>query len=85
MYMNYRSLGLIILLLVSYCVYPQSKTYNIPFDANIIHFKTFGKGAPLLIINGGPGMSSEGFIPLAKKFGKTHQAIIYDQRGTGRV
>ena len=84
MYKNLRNFGLIILLLVSYYAYPQSKTYDIQFDGNTIHFKTFGSGAPLLIINGGPGMSSEGFIPLAKKFGKTHQAIIYDQRGTGQ-
>lgn len=52
-------------------------------DASI-HFQTYGEGPPLLIINGGPGMSSEGFVPLAKMLAKNHQAIIFDQRGTGR-
>lgn len=48
-----------------------------------IHYQIFGAGMPILIINGGPGMSSEGFIPLAKRLAKNHRAIIYDQRGTG--
>ncbi len=49
-----------------------------------IHLTTFGKGKPILIINGGPGMNSEGFASLAKELGKSHLAIIYDQRGTGK-
>lgn len=48
-----------------------------------IHYQMFGSGDPLLIINGGPGMSSEGFIPLAQELAKNNQTIIYDQRGTG--
>lgn len=59
------------------------KVYNINKDGNIIHLKTFGEGRALLIINGGPGMHSAGFIPLARTLGKTHRTIIYDQRGTG--
>ena len=48
-----------------------------------IHITTYGEGQPILIINGGPGMNSEGFRALAKIIGKTNRAIIYDQRGTG--
>ncbi|WP_226294074.1 alpha/beta fold hydrolase [Aquimarina algicola] len=49
-----------------------------------IHYKTFGKGEPLLIINGGPGIDSEGFSSLATLFKDKYMAIIYDQRGTGK-
>jgi proline iminopeptidase len=49
-----------------------------------IFYQTFGSGDPLLIINGGPGMSSEGFIPLAKELATDRQTIIFDQRGTGK-
>lgn len=49
-----------------------------------LHYQTFGSGTPLLILNGGPGMSSEGFIPLAKELSKNNRTIIYDQRGTGQ-
>ncbi len=48
-----------------------------------IHYKTFGDGQPLLILNGGPGMSSEGFIPLARELAVENQTILFDQRGTG--
>jgi len=49
-----------------------------------IHYQTFGKGKSILIINGGPGFSSEGFVPLAKELAKDYQTILYDQRGTGQ-
>ena len=48
-----------------------------------IHYTTFGTGDPILIINGGPGMSSAGFVGLAKELSKNNRTIIYDQRGTG--
>jgi proline iminopeptidase len=50
-----------------------------------LHYKTFGKGKPLLIINGGPGMNCEGFAYIAEELSKMNfQTIIYDQRGTGK-
>jgi len=51
---------------------------------NIIHYRVFGEGIPILIINGGPGMNSDGFAGLAETLGKSYKTIIYDQRGTGK-
>lgn len=48
------------------------------------YFRTFGEGKPILIINGGPGMNSDGFVTLAKTLSVNNQTIIYDQRGTGK-
>ena len=48
------------------------------------YYRTFGNGKPLLIINGGPGMNSDGFVSLAKTLSERNQTIIYDQRGTGK-
>lgn len=49
-----------------------------------LHYRTFGKGKPLLIINGGPGMNSDGFTYIAQELAKfNYQTITYDQRGTG--
>lgn len=53
-------------------------------DNTSIYFRTLGTGKPLLIINGGPGMNSNGFQNLAEKLAKNNLAIIYDQRGTGK-
>lgn len=50
-----------------------------------LHYKTFGSGKPMLIINGGPGMNSEGFAFIAQELAKMNfKTIIYDQRGTGK-
>ena len=49
-----------------------------------IYYRTFGAGTPILIINGGPGLNSDGFVDLAKTLSVHNQTIIYDQRGTGR-
>ncbi|MBC7912604.1 MAG: alpha/beta fold hydrolase [Pyrinomonadaceae bacterium] len=53
-------------------------------DSTQIYFRSFGSGKPLLIINGGPGMNSNGFENLAIKLSATSKSIIYDQRGTGK-
>lgn len=50
----------------------------------VTHYEVFGEGEPLLIINGGPGFSSEGFRALAQLLATGRQTIIYDQRGTGK-
>src|SRR4051812_42772469 len=49
-----------------------------------IYYRTYGSGTPLLIINGGPGMNSIGYEPLAKSLAANAQTIIFDQRGTGQ-
>lgn len=77
-----RILIVFIILLISSGLLAQEEHY-IQDGENIIHLTTYGEGKPILIINGGPGMSSEGFRPLAEKLGKNNLAIIYDQRGTG--
>lgn len=49
-----------------------------------IYYRVFGTGKPILIINGGPGMNSNGFAELAQRLSFNNQTIIYDQRGTGQ-
>ena len=57
---------------------------NLKTKDGSIHYKVYGKGYPLLIINGGPGMNCEGFSTLAKLLSDKFMTIIYDQRGTGK-
>ncbi|MBT8324653.1 MAG: alpha/beta fold hydrolase [Winogradskyella sp.] len=50
-----------------------------------IHYQTIGEGPSLLIINGGPGFSSEGFMSLGKSIAAMgYSSILFDQRGTGQ-
>jgi len=73
----------LIIVVISTSIFSQNEI-NIASGENNIHLKTFGKGKPILIINGGPGLNSEGFEQLAKILGKSNKTIIYDQRGTGK-
>lgn len=73
----------IFLLGISFSIQAQTKL-DIPIKNGNIHITTYGVGEPILIINGGPGMNSEGFASLAQELGKTNLAILYDQRGTGK-
>lgn len=49
-----------------------------------IFYRVLGDGAPILLINGGPGWSSDHMLPVARKLSETHRAILFDQRGTGK-
>ena len=78
-----KRLSLILVLLTAFGFAQTEET--IVSGNSKLHYKTFGKGKPLLIINGGPGMDCKGFEYLAKEIAKkNHQTIIYDQRGTGK-
>lgn len=62
----------------------QTQSYAINKDTSITYYKTYGKGKPLLIINGGPGMDCNSFEAIAKQLSKNNKVILYDQRGTGK-
>ncbi|MFB3389998.1 alpha/beta fold hydrolase [Flavobacterium sp. LAR06] len=64
--------------------FAQTQGYSTNDDSSKTYYKIFGKGEPLLIINGGPGMNSNGFEGMAKILAETQETIIYDQRGTGK-
>jgi len=76
----------VVVLLLLFCgmLYSQDQGFAESSDGTPIFYRTFGSGKPLLIINGGPGMNSNGFEELAKKLAKNNLAILYDQRGTGK-
>lgn len=71
-------------LLFAATIFAQTEGFAVNKDGSKTYYKTFGKGEPLLIINGGPGMNSNGFEDMAKTLGENQQTIIYDQRGTGK-
>jgi proline iminopeptidase len=62
----------------------QGKDGYIKIKDGVIHYKKYGTGKPILIINGGPGMNCEGFGSLAELLAPNHTVILYDQRGTGQ-
>lgn len=55
-------------------------------DANgvLIYYKTVGRGAPLMIVHGGPGASHDYFLPYLMTLARTNKIIFIDERGSGR-
>ena len=56
----------------------------VQIDDGELHYKVFGKGFPLLFINGGPGFSSECYEDIANHLNSNRKVILFDQRGTGK-
>ncbi|ESU27232.1 alpha/beta hydrolase fold protein [Flavobacterium limnosediminis JC2902] len=80
-----KKIAYIFLFLLHFSAYSQKNEDVIASGNSKLHYKTFGSGKPILIINGGPGMNCEGFGYLAEEISKFgFQTIIYDQRGTGK-
>ena len=52
-------------------------------DAKIF-CRTMGKGKPLIVVHGGPGLSQDYLQPQLNKLAESHFVIFYDQRGCGR-
>ncbi len=50
------------------------------------HFiEKIGKGEPLLVLHGGPGLFHDYLVPYFKHLSKKYQIIFYDQRGCGKT
>ena len=64
-------------------VYPMQEGF---VDANgvMIYYKTVGRGAPLLIVHGGPGESHDYFLPYLLPLARTNKLILIDERGSGK-
>ena len=62
----------------------QTKEIFVPVPQGELFCQVIGKGDPLIIIHGGPGMSQEYLLPNLKQLAKNHLLIFYDQRCCGR-
>jgi proline iminopeptidase len=64
-------------------VYPVQEGF---VDAHgvLIYYTTIGRGAPLLIVHGGPGASHDYFLPYLLPLARHNKLIFIDERGSGR-
>jgi len=64
-------------------VYPVQEGF---VDANgvMIYYKMLGRGAPLVIVHGGPGASHDYFLPYLLPLARRNKVIFIDERGSGR-
>ena len=64
-------------------VYPLQEGF---VDANgvMIYYKILGRGAPLMIVHGGPGASHDYFLPYLLPLARHNKVVFIDERGSGR-
>lgn len=80
-----RTLGALLLLLLGVPPAAHAQEHGFAPAGDVrIHYTLRGQGPPLLILNGGPGLPSTHFGPLADALSAHHRTILFDQRGTGR-
>lgn len=74
---------------------PAGKASNAPvdypmhegfIDANgvLIYYMTVGRGAPLMIVHGGPGASHDYFLPYLLPLARHNRLVFIDERGSGK-
>jgi proline iminopeptidase len=64
-------------------VYPMQTGF---VDANgvFIYYETLGRGAPLVVVHGGPGESHEYLLPYLLPLARHHRVVFIDERGSGK-
>ena len=50
----------------------------------LIYYTTVGRGAPLLIVHGGPGASHDYFLPYLLPLARHNRLVFIDERGSGK-
>lgn len=56
----------------------------VPVDGGKLYYQVVGKGSPIIIVHGGPGLDQTYLLPQMMELGKKHQVVFYDQRGSGK-
>jgi proline iminopeptidase len=64
-------------------VYPMHQGF---VDAHgvLIYYMTVGRGAPLMIVHGGPGASHDYFLPYLLPLARHNRLVFIDERGSGQ-
>jgi len=62
---------------------PISDGY-VQVDGGKLYYQVFGKGEPVVIVHGGPGLDQAYLQPQFFELARSHEIIFYDQRGSGK-
>lgn len=56
---------------------------RVQVEGGELAYKTMGKGDPLIVLHGGPGLTKEYLLPAMQRLAVNNFVIFYDQRGSG--
>jgi proline iminopeptidase len=75
--------GVVTSLRVAPAVYPVEQGF-VDSDGVLIYYEQIGRGAPLVILHGGPGASHDYFLPYLLPLARRNRLVFIDERGSGR-
>ncbi len=64
-------------------VYPVQQGF-VDSHGVLIYYEAMGRGAPLVVVHGGPGASHDYFLPYLLPLMRTNRLIFIDERGSGK-
>src|SRR5271156_3650631 len=64
-------------------VYPMQEGF-VDSHGVLIYYKMMGRGAPLMIVHGGPGASHDYFLPYLLPLMRSNKLVFIDERGGGK-
>lgn len=74
----------ILLLALSNMTSAQGEERLLKINGTEINVRIVGKGSPLLVVHGGPGLNHTYFLPHFENLAKKHLLIFIDQRACGK-
>ena len=78
-----RILSVVIVLFYHSLLIAQ-KEDSIVVTNGVLHYSIQGEDQPILLLSGGPGISSDQLSQLSQRLGKKFKCLLFDQRGTGK-
>ncbi len=64
-------------------VYPVQQGF-VDAHGELIYYMTVGRGAPLMIVHGGPGADHKYFLPYLLPLARHNKLVFIDERGSGQ-
>lgn len=74
----------ILLVTLSHMAFAQGEERLLKINGTEINVRIIGKGSPLLVVHGGPGLNHSYFLPHFNKLSSKHRLIFIDQRACGK-
>jgi len=62
----------------------KSSEVYVQADNALLFCRVMGRGDPLIVVHGGPGLSMDYLLPSLEELASDHLVIFYDQRGNGK-
>ena len=63
--------------------FPFKESY-VNVNGGRLYSLTMGKGRPLIVIHGGPGLTKDYLLPQMARLARHNEVVFYDQRGGGK-